>query len=52
MQVYEYALRSKNEEMAVKRPDDMIGYDKQLDDLYQEVEPQTDGSHLTIRRIG
>lgn len=49
--VYELALRQKQEDLAPKRPQDVVGYDKKLDDLYDETEPEDDGSHLMIRRI-
>ena len=49
--VYEFAMKRKSEAMAVKRPQNVMGYDKQLDDLYNEVEPETDGSDLMIHRI-
>jgi hypothetical protein len=49
--VFEYALKKKREELIPKRSQDIVGYDKKLDDLFNEPEPENDGSHLMIRRI-
>jgi hypothetical protein len=50
--VFEYALQKTTEDLAVKRPDDVEGYDKELDQLYQDDDDQEKNSEdLMIRRI-
>jgi len=48
-EIYEYALRKKNE--ALKHPEDINGYDKELDQLYQDEEENKSSSDMMIRRI-
>ena len=50
--VYEFAMKTKVEQMTPKRTVDIVGYDKALDDLYTDPEPEPNGSDLMIRRIG
>lgn len=50
--VYEWALSRSTEDIALKRPHDVVGYDQKLDDLFDdEEEDNKNGNDLMIRRI-
>ena len=48
-EVYEQAVKQKKEDLAPKRGVDIVGYDKTLDDLYTDEEPEE--KDLKIHRI-
>lgn len=52
--VYEWALKKTVEDIALKRPDDKVGYDKELDQLFQDDDEfeNKNSDEFMIRRIG
>jgi hypothetical protein len=51
--VYEWALRRSTEDIALKRPHDVVGYDQKLDDLFddEDEEENKTSNDMMIRRI-